>query len=158
MQYEAALNPGNSGGQVVSSSGEVIGINTAIIMGAQGICFAVAANTVTFALTEILRHGRVRRGSIGIGAGTTTVPRRIALRLGLAQKTAATILAVEPKSPADEAGLLTGDMIVALDGRPVTGVDDIVRLLDAGSIGRTVPLDILRRADPRRIWVSPRER
>ena len=158
VQTDAALNPGNSGGPLVSSAGEVIGINTAIIMGAQGICFAVASNTVTFALTEILRHGRVRRGSIGIGAGTTTLPRRIGLRLGLEQKTAATITAVEPKSPADEAGLLTGDMVVGLDGTPVTGVDDIVRMLDAGTIGRAVPLDILRRADPRRVWVSPRER
>ena len=158
VQTDAALNPGNSGGPLVSSAGEVIGINTAIIMGAQGICFAVASNTVTFALTEILRHGRVRRGSIGIGAGTTNLPRRIALRLGLEQKTAATITAVEPKSPADEAGLLTGDMVVGVDGKPVTGVDDIVRMLDAGTIGRSVPLDILRRADPRRIWVSPRER
>ena len=158
IQTDAALNPGNSGGPLVSSTGEVIGINTAIIMGAQGICFAVASNTVTFALSEILRHGRVRRSSIGVGAGTTILPRRIALRLGLDQRTGATVTAVEPNGPADEAGLLTGDMIVALDGKPVTGVDDIVRMLDSGTIGRTVPVDILRRSDPRRIWVSPRER
>ena len=158
IQTDAALNPGNSGGPLVSSSGEVIGINTAIIMGAQGICFAVASNTATFTLTEILRHGRVRRGSIGIGAGTVSLPRRIALRLGLEQKSGATVTAVEPKSPADEAGILTGDIVVAVDGKVVTGVDDIVRTLDAGSIGRALPLDVLRRADPRRFWVSPRER
>lgn len=158
VQTDAALNPGNSGGPLVSSSGDVIGINTAIIMGAQGICFAVASNTVIFVLGQILRHGRVRRGFIGIGAGTTALPRRIALRLGLEQKTGATVTAVEPGSPADQSGLLTGDLIVALDGKPVTGADDIVRLLDADSIGRTVPLDLLRRSDARRIWVSPLER
>ena len=158
IQTDAALNPGNSGGPLVSSAGEVIGINTAIIMGAQGICFAVASNTATFALTEILRHGRVRRGSIGIGAGTTSLPRRVALRLGLEQKTGATVTAVDPKSPADEAGMLTGDIVLAVDGKPITGADDIVRALDADTIGRTVPLDVLRRAEPRRFWVSPRER
>ncbi len=158
VQTDAALNPGNSGGPLVSSAGEVIGINTAIIAGAQNICFAVASNTAVFVLGEILRHGRVRRGSIGLGAGTTSLPRRVALRLGLAQSSGATVTAVEPKGPADEAGLLTGDIIVALDGKPVTGADDLVRLLDATTIGRAVPLDILRRADPRRFWVSPRER
>ncbi len=158
IQTDAALNPGNSGGPLVSSAGEIIGINTAIIMGAQGICFAVASNTAVFALTEILRHGRVRRGFIGIGADTTTLPRRVALRLGLAQATAAMVTAVEPKSPADEAGLLTGDMLIAVDGKPVTGADDIVRSLDSGTIGRSVSLDFLRRADPRRVWVSPKER
>ena len=158
VQTDAALNPGNSGGPLVSSAGEVIGINTAIIAGAQNICFAVASNTAVFVLGEILRHGRVRRGSIGLGAGTTSLPRRVALRLGLAQSSGATVTAVEPKGPADEAGLLTGDVVVALDGKPVTGADDLVRLLDAATIGRAVPLDILRRADQRRFWVSPRER
>ncbi len=133
VQTDAALNPGNSGGPLVSSAGEVIGINTAIIAGAQNICFAVASNTAVFVLGEILRHGRVRRGSIGLGAGTTSLPRRVALRLGLAQSTGATVTAVEPKGAADEAGLLTGDVVVALDGKPVTGADDLVRLLDAAN-------------------------
>ncbi|WP_425374325.1 S1C family serine protease [Lichenihabitans psoromatis] len=158
IQTDAALNPGNSGGPLVSSAGEVIGINTAIIAGAQGICFAVAANTASFVLGEIVRHGRVRRGHIGIAAGTSALPRRTALRLGLDQTHGAVITAVELKSSADHAGLLTGDMVVALDGRTVTGADDLVRMLDAGTIDRTVPLDVLRRAEPRRFWVSPRER
>ena len=158
IQTDAALNPGNSGGPLVSSSGEVIGVNTAIIMGAQGICFAVASNTASFTLSEILRHGRVRRGTIGVGAGTVTLPRRVALRLGLTQATGAALIAVEPKGAADEAGLLTGDIVIGLDGAPVTGTEDLIRRLDAGTIGRTVPLDILRRSDPRRVWVSPRER
>ncbi|WP_020176819.1 S1C family serine protease [Methyloferula stellata] len=158
IQTDAALNPGNSGGPLVSSRGEVIGINTAIITGAQGICFAVAANTASFVLGEIVRHGRVRRAHLGIGAGTIPLPRRIALRLGLNQATGAVVTAVEPDGPADHAGLLTGDILLAIDGAPVSGADDLVRLLDADKIERTIPLDFLRRSDQRRVWVALRER
>ncbi len=158
IQTDAALNPGNSGGPLVASNGEVIGINTAIIAGAQNICFAVAASTASFVLGEIVRHGRVRRGQIGIAAGTTPLPRRIALRLGLAQASGATVTAVEPGSAADHAGLLTGDLVIALDSGAVRGADELVRRLDAGTIDRTVPLDVIRRAEQRRFWVSVRER
>ncbi len=158
IQTDAALNPGNSGGPLVSSRGEVIGINTAIITGAQGICFAVAANTASFVLGEIVRHGRVRRAHLGIGAGTIPLPRRIALRLGLSQATGAVVTAIEPDGPADHAGLLTGDILLAIDGMPVSGADDLVRLLDADKIERTIPLDFLRRSDQRRVWVALRER
>jgi S1-C subfamily serine protease len=158
IQTDAALNPGNSGGPLVASSGVVIGINTAIIQGAQGICFAVAANTADFVLGEIIRHGRVRRGYVGIGASNAPVPRRIALRLGLAQQSAAAITAVEKNSPADEAGLLTGDLVIGLDGVTVTGADDLVRLLNADRIGRTVAVEIVRRSDQLRFWVGPKER
>jgi S1-C subfamily serine protease len=158
IQTDAALNPGNSGGPLVSSQGEVIGINTAIISGAQGICFAVASNTASFVLGELVAHGRVRRAYLGIGAGTVPVPRRIALRLGLAQATGAVVSAVDAESPADHAGLLTGDILLAVDGVPVTGADDLVRLLDAEKINRTIPLDVLRRSDRRRFWAALRER
>jgi S1-C subfamily serine protease len=158
IQTDAALNPGNSGGPLVSSRGEVIGINTAMIAGAQGICFAVAANTARFVLGEIVRHGRVRRAYLGVGAGTIALPRRIALRLNLTQPTGATLTAVEAGGPADEAGLLTGDILLAIDGTSVSGADDLVRLLDAEKIGRTIPLDVLRRSDKRRFWVGLRER
>jgi len=158
IQTDAALNPGNSGGPLVSSQGEVIGINTAIIAGAQGICFAVAANTARFVLGELVAHGRVRRAYLGIGAGTVPLPRRIALRLGLAQRTGAVVSTVEVGSPADQAGLLTGDILLAVDGAAVTGADDLVRLLDAEKIGRTIPLDVLRRSDQRRFWAALRER
>jgi S1-C subfamily serine protease len=158
IQTDAALNPGNSGGPLVSTRGEVIGINTAIIAGAQGICFAVAANTASFVLSEIIRHGRVRRAALGIGAATSTVPRRIALRLELEQKTGAVVTSVQQGGAADEAGLLTGDIVLSIDGATVASAGDLVRSLDAGKIGRTVPLDVLRRSERRRFWAGLRER
>src|ERR1700753_1313886 len=112
IQTDAPLNPGNSGGPLVSSRGEVIGINTAIIQGAQGICFAVASNTASFVLGEIVRHGRVRRGRIGVGAGTVPLPRRLVLQYGLAQDHGAGVMQVLPGGPAAEAGLLTGDIVI----------------------------------------------
>src|ERR1700724_160292 len=118
IQTDAALNPGNSGGPLASSRGEVVGINTAVILGAQGICFAVAANTASFVLGELVRHGRVRRAFIGISAQQTAIPRRLQVAAVLSQDKATMVAAVEPGSPAAEAGLMTGDMIVALDGPP----------------------------------------
>ena len=158
IQTDAALNPGNSGGPLVSSAGEVIGINTAVIMGAQGICFAVAANTAQFVLGEIVRHGRVRRAWLGVGAGTVPLPRRVALRLGLDQSTGAVVTNLARGGPADEAGVLTGDIILSIDGASVAGADDIVRLLSADKVGRTIPIDVLRRSDRRRFWVGLKER
>src|SRR5579883_1349334 len=158
IQTDAALNPGNSGGPLVSSQAEVIGINTAIINGAQGICFAVASNTANLVLGEIARHGRVRRAYIGVGAGTFPIPRRIALRLGLEQANGARVLQVEQGSPADHAGLLSGDLIVALDGKRVNGVAELLRLLDADKISRTVSIDVIRRSEPLRFWIGPTER
>jgi S1-C subfamily serine protease len=158
IQTDAALNPGNSGGPLVSSRGEVIGINTAIISGAQGICFAVASNTASFVIGELAAHGRVRRAYLGVGASTVPLPRRIALRLGLTQRTGAVVSMVEKESPADHAGLLTGDILLAIDGVVIGGASDLVRLLDAQRINRTVPLDVLRRSDQRRFWAALRER
>ncbi len=158
VQTDAALNPGNSGGPLVSSAGEVIGINTAVIMGAQGICFAVASNTAHFVAGEIARHGRVRRAHIGIGAATTAIPRRIALRLGVEQATGARILSVDQEGPAAHAGLLSGDLIIALDGKAVTGVGELLRALDAAKIDRTISVDFLRRSEQSRVWIGPVER
>ncbi len=158
IQTDAALNPGNSGGPLVSSRGEVVGVNTAIIPHAQGICFAVAANTASFVVSELIRHGRVRRAFIGVSAETAPIPRRHALAAGLAQKTGAMLGSVAPDGPASEGGLLRQDMVVALDGRAVTGVDDLIRLLDADRIGRAVEIDVLRLGRARSFVVTPQER
>ncbi len=121
IQTDAALNPGNSGGALASSRGEVIGVNTAMIPGAQGICFAVAGNTVSFVVSELIRHGRVRRAFVGVAAQTAPVPRRHALAAGVGNTLGAMLTAVEPGGPASEAGLLRQDTVVALDGITVTG-------------------------------------
>jgi S1-C subfamily serine protease len=135
IQTDAALNPGNSGGPLVSSSGEVIGVNTAVIHGAQSIAFAVASNTANYVVSELLRFGRVRHGYIGISADTIDLHRRVALEAGVTQTTSVRLRRVEPGSPAEMGGLQEGDVILAIDGRPVAGIDDIIRLMDGDKIG-----------------------
>jgi S1-C subfamily serine protease len=158
IQTDAALNPGNSGGPLVSSRGEVVGINTAIIMGAQGICFAIAANTAKFVLGELIRHGRVRRAYIGISAAQTALPRRLRHAAGVAQESAVVVAGVEPASPADRAGLVAGDTLLALDGQAVTGADDLVRILTGEKIGGRVEIELLRERERRVVWLEPEER
>jgi S1-C subfamily serine protease len=158
IQTDAALNPGNSGGPLVSSRGEVIGINTAVIAGAQGICFAVASNTAQFVLSEILQHGRVRRAFIGVAAQTVAVPRRHARAAEVENAFGTMITACEPDKPADVAGLMSYDVVVRLDGEAVTGVDDLIRLLNADRIGRAVKVEVLRRGQLRTFEVKPTER
>jgi S1-C subfamily serine protease len=158
VQTDAALNPGNSGGPLVSSRGEVVGINTAVIPGAQGLCFAVASNTASFVLSELIRHGRVRRAFIGVTAETAPVPRRFALAAGLTAGSGAMLRTIDQSGPASAGGLLTGDIVVALDGVPVTGVGDLIRQLAADQITRVVAIDVLRLGRPRRFWVAPTER
>ncbi len=157
IQTDAALNPGNSGGPLVSASGEVVGINTAMIGGAQGLCFAVSSNTALFVVTEFIGHGRVRRAHLGIAAQTLPLPRRIAVATG-AGPLAVRIGEVEPKGPAELAGLKAGDIILMLDGVPVTGADDLIRLLGADRIGRAVELAVLRHGRVEKLAVTLRER
>ncbi len=144
IQTDAALNPGNSGGPLVATGGKVIGINTAVIRGAQGIAFAVAANTARFVISEILQHGRVRRAYIGIAADTVALPRRAALAAGVAAATTLRVRSVEAGTPAALAGIAAGDLVLAVDGHAVTGVDDLLRLLDGNRIGRSVALTLVR--------------
>jgi S1-C subfamily serine protease len=158
IQTDAALNPGNSGGPLVSTRGEVIGINTAAIMGAQGICFAVASNTASLVVTELIRHGRVRRASIGVAGQTVPLPRRVARAAGLTSSAGVVVVTIETNSPAARAGLEQGDVILSLDSEPVTGVDDLVRLLDSERIGRLVELAVLRRGEMRSVGITPIER
>lgn len=158
IQTDAALNPGNSGGPLVSSKGEVIGINTAVIMGAQGICFAVASNTAQFVLSEIIRHGHVRRAYIGVSAQTVPVPRRQAMAAGIDNKMGALLMGLDQEAAASRAGLLSGDVVVRLDGRSVGGVDDLVRLLDRDLIGKGVDIDVLRLGRLKTFRLVPSER
>jgi S1-C subfamily serine protease len=158
IQTDAALNPGNSGGPLVSSAGQVIGINTAMILGAQGICFSVAANTALHVLTQILAHGRVRRARIGIVAEQVPLPARLAYRSGLKQTSCVRIREVVPGSPADEAGLKVGDLLVRLDSEPVTGVDDVCRLLDEHRIEKVVAATVVRSGGLADVRVRPTER
>src|SRR5665213_4231439 len=158
IQTDAALNPGNSGGPLVSSSAEVIGINTAIISGAQGICFAVASNTAQFVLSEIIRHGYVRRAHIGVSGQSAPIPRRHAVLAGVENRFGALLTQIEPDGPAAQAGLLPGDVVIRLDGIDINGVDDLIRTLDRDRIDRALQMDVLRMGRMRAIDIHPTER
>ena len=158
IQTDAALNPGNSGGPLVNSAAHVIGINTAMIAGAQGICFSVATNTARHVLSQILAHGRVRRGRIGIVAEQVPLPRRLRDLAGLTQASGVHVREVAAGSPADLAGMRAGDILVGLDEAAVTGVDDVTRLLDATRIGRQVATTLIRGASLAHVTVVPDER
>ena len=157
IQTDAALNPGNSGGPLVDSRGAVIGVNTAVILPAQGICFAIASNTAERVAIALIRDGRVRRAYLGVGAQDIQLPRRVVRHFDLAQETGARIEAVEPDSPAAAAGLLSGDIIIAFDADPVAGVDDLQRLLTGGRIGDSIALTVLRRVQRLTVKVTPSE-
>ncbi len=136
----------------------MVGINTAMIAGVQGICFAVASNTASHVVSEIIRHGRVRRAFIGIAGQTVPLPRRLGLALGLDQARGLTIASLEPAGPASRAGLATGMIIVGLDGEPVTGADDLLRLLGGSRIGVPTRLAVVADARLRHFSVVPAER
>jgi S1-C subfamily serine protease len=158
IQTDAALNPGNSGGALVSSRAEVIGINTAIIAGAQGICFAVASNTAQFVLSEIIRHGYVRRAYIGVAGQTAPIPRRHAVAASIDNAMGALLAQIEPDGPAAKAGLLPGDVVIKLDSVGIHGVDDLIRALDRDRIGRTLDMEVLRLGRLRALEIHPIER
>ncbi len=158
IQTDAALNPGNSGGPLVSTRAEVIGINTAVIAGAQGICFAVASNTAQFVLSEIIRHGYVRRAYIGVAGQSAPIPRRHAVLAGIDNTMGALLAQIEPDGPAAKAGLLPGDVVIKLDGVGIHGVDDLIRALDRDRIGRTLEMEVLRLGRLRAIDIHPVER
>jgi len=147
IQTDAALNPGNSGGPLSNSRGEVIGVNTAIIMAAQGICFATSIDTAKVVVTQILRHGRVRRGWLGIAGQNTQLSRRMVRYHELEIESGVRIASVEPGSPAEKAGLREGDVMVSYDGMAVAGIDDVHRLLTETRVGQEVPVVVLRRGE-----------
>ena len=143
IQTDAALNPGSSGGPLVATNGEVVGINTAMIYGAQGICFAVASNTALLVIGEIIRHGRIRRAYVGIVAQTVALPGRLAREFG-AGSHAVRIGGLVANGPAAQAGLREGDILLSLGNSPITGIDDLFRSLGSERIGCETPISLLR--------------
>jgi S1-C subfamily serine protease len=158
IQTDAALNPGNSGGPLVDSSGRVIGINTAVIRGAQGICFSVASNTALHVLSQILQHGRVRRASLGIAGAQTEIPRHIARHAGVEQRSGVRVMSVTKGGPAEVSEIKSGDLIIALDEVPVLGIDDLLKSLDHTKVRRECKVTLLRRGERRDRYVTPIER
>jgi S1-C subfamily serine protease len=157
IQTDAALNPGNSGGPLVTTTGEVIGINTAMIPAAHGICFAIASNTVRFVASRLIRDGHVRRSFIGVAGQRTPIPRALARAHGIAAVSGVLASSIEPGSPALAAGLKEGDVILAFAGVPVSGVDDLHRLLTDDRIGRAEEITVLRRGRREQLAITPAE-
>ncbi len=158
VQTDAALNPGNSGGPLVSTRGEVVGINTAVIAGAQGICFAVASNTAQFVLGELIRHGRVRRAYVGVTAQTVPVPRRYAVEAGLLNRLGVLVTGIEANSPAANSGLETQDIIIGLGSDQIAGIDDLIRLLDGSRVDSDIKIRVLRFGKVLEFGIRPVER
>jgi len=157
IQTDAALNPGSSGGPLLDARGEVIGVNTALIRGAQAICFAVAVDIVKWVLPQLLAHGRVRRGYLGVGGTTMPIGRRVALAFGLAQQSAVRLQSVEPGSPAALAGLKDGDVLLGFDGIDIDSVDRLHQTLDDRRLHRDCQVKILRGiAAPQLLYLTVR--
>jgi S1-C subfamily serine protease len=157
IQTDAALNPGNSGGPLVNSSGQVIGVNTATILPAQGICFAIGINTAKFVASRLLQEGRIRRSYIGVSAQTVPIHRRVVRFYNLQKETGVVVVGVEPDSPARKAGLREGDIIVSLGDKPVAGVDDLHRLLTEAQVGQRSEVTVIRYTERLSLSISPEE-
>jgi S1-C subfamily serine protease len=157
LQTDAALNPGNSGGPLVNSRGEVIGVNTAMILPAQGICFAIAINTAKFVAGRLIKDGRVRRSRIGVSVQTVTLPRRVIDHHDLDVDGGVLVMGVEPNGPAERTGLEEGDVIIGLEAHPVAGIDDLHRLLTDERVGVLTRVTVLRGSDKLTLDIIPNE-
>jgi S1-C subfamily serine protease len=155
IQTDAALNPGNSGGPLVNSRGEVIGVNTAVIFPAQGICFATSVDTAKFVAACLIREGKVTRGYIGIAGQTVPLHQRIVRFHNLVSENGVLVVSLEADSPAQQAGLIVGDVIVAIDGHPINGIDDLHKRLTGDCIGRSLELTLLHGSQRRSVTVIP---
>ncbi|MBF1999670.1 MAG: trypsin-like peptidase domain-containing protein [Synechococcales cyanobacterium M58_A2018_015] len=157
IQTDAALNPGNSGGPLVTSQGEVIGVNTAIILPAQGICFATAINTAKYVAAALIKDGRIRRGYIGVGGQNTPLHRRLVRFHNLPVETGVLVLSTEPNSPARQAGLIQGDVIVGFEEEPIASIDDLHRRLSEDKVGVRATLTVIRGTEKRLLTIVPQE-
>jgi len=157
IQTDAALNPGNSGGPLVNSAGEVIGVNTAVILPAQGICFAIASNTAQFVAAWLIKDGRIRRSSIGVAGQNVPLHPRVVRFHKLPRDRGVLVAEVEPQSPAEQAGLREGDIIAGFKGQPIATIDDLHKRLVADEIGVPSPLLLLRGTEKIFVMVVPRE-
>ena len=157
IQTDAALNPGNSGGPLVTSRGEVIGVNTAAILPAQGICFAIGINTAKFVVASLIKDGKVRRSSIGVGGQNVQIHRKIVRFYDLLVESGVMIVSIQPDSPALRAGLRVGDIIVGFGGTPVSGIDDLHKLLTQEKVGVSFPIAIIRGTEKVMLFVVPGE-
>jgi S1-C subfamily serine protease len=157
IQTDVSLNPGNSGGPLVTSDGRVIGVNTATIVGAQGLCFAIGINTAKFVAGRLLRDGRIRRSYIGVEAQSAPLHRRLVRFYDLPSESGVIVASVTPGSPAQRAGLREGDVIVALDGKTIAGVDDLHRVLTDARVGTSSTLTVLRWTERLELRVVPEE-
>ena len=157
IQTDAALNPGNSGGPLVNSRGEVIGVNTAMILPAQGICFATSIDTAKFVASRLIRDGKVSRSYIGLAGQNVPLPRRIVRYYDLAVESGIFVISFENDSPARKGGLREGDIIIGFDDQPIAGIDDLHKLLTEQRIGRESSLTIIRGTDKLAIEVMPEE-
>jgi S1-C subfamily serine protease len=157
IQTDAALNPGNSGGPLVTSRGDVIGVNTAVILPAQGICFAIGISTAKFVAGRLIKDGKVRRSYIGVGGQNVPLHRRIVRFYNLPVESGVLVVSVEPNSPAQRAGLREGDVIVGYDKHPIAAIDDLHRLLTEQQVGARSSLTIIRRSEKLVLDIVPEE-
>ena len=155
IQTDAALNPGNSGGPLVNARGEVVGVNTAVILPAQGICFAIDINTAKFVAARLIRDGRIVRSYIGVAGQSAPLHRRVVRFYELPVESGVLVLGVEKKSPAESAGLHEGDVVVAYGETPVSSVDDLHRILTEEQIGKASELTVIRRTEKLALPVVP---
>jgi S1-C subfamily serine protease len=157
IQTDAALNPGNSGGPLVTSQGDVIGVNTAMILAAQGICFAIAINTAKFVAGKLIKEGKIRRSYIGLGGQNVSLHRRIVRFYHLPVESGILVVSIEDNSPAQRVGLLEGDVIIAFNGQPIAGIDDLHKFLTEEKVGVRTSLTIVRRSEKMVLDIVPEE-
>jgi S1-C subfamily serine protease len=157
IQTDAALNPGNSGGPLVTSWGDVIGVNTAMILAAQGICFAIGINTAKFVAGRLIKEGKIRRSYIGLGGQNVALLRRIVRFYHLPVESGILVVSIEENSPAKRAGLSEGDIIVSFDGQPITGIDDLHRMLTEEKVGVKTTLMVIRHTEKLNLSIIPEE-